>query len=311
MSQNLPNGNPLAVMPPEIAQQIAAAQNGTAVPAGESQPAVAVDYLQQFEQIEPPPNTPPPSSQPSVVVPPPVHSAPVPQGTPTLPVQPAPTAEDPFDINALLTGVPSTAPQVQAQPQPTAQPVVTPPQTPQVDRDALRTQAMTQLQQQYRLGDDDSRRMLSEPEQVLPKVAAALHVAIAEDMARNIPQMVQNLVQSQIGQALAAQRAELEFFQKYPALGRPEFRPIVEQNLRLAVQSAQGADRNTVMERGARLAALEIRSKFGVQAPQPNAPRPFVPAMPGSGQQPQPPPSSNPFEAMAQEEMRGNELYPW
>lgn len=308
MTDQLPNGNPLAAPPPEIVQQIAQAQSGQ-ISAPATAP-VAVDYLQQFDQIEPPPNTPPPSTQPPLVPPAPVpsqvHSA------PQLPsVQPAPTAEDPYDINALLTGVAPTPLQLPTAPQPPAQQAVTPPAPPTIDRDTLRTQALAQLSQQYRLGDDDSRRMLSEPEQVLPKVAAALHVSIAEDIARNVQQLVPVLVQGQIKQALAAQRAELEFFGKYPALNKPEFRPIVEQNLRLAVQSAPDADRATVMERGARLAALEIRSKFGVQPPQQNTPKPFVPAMPGSGQQPQPPLPSNPFEAMAQEEMRGSDMYPW
>lgn len=257
-----------------------------------------------------PPPFPPPSQDPSLYPPaqpqqqpqqlaqpqqPYVPQAPVQQPAAVAPVPaqgPLPTANDPFDINRMLEGISIPAPQQQQpsaappqQPQqfaPQAQPVA--PQSPAPPtREALQEQAIAQLMPRYTLSAEDDRGMISEPGRVLPRIAAHLHLAVAQDVAQAMHTMLPALIQQHTHAALGAQRAEMEFFGRFPALNKPEFRPFVAQSLALVRQMNPQATREDVITRGAMLAATEIRSRFMQRVAQPqSSAQPYVPPNGGS-----------------------------
>lgn len=305
----MPRGNPAIPAPPDVAAKLQTTDLADAIegvtpvepPAPALAPTPAPIQPQVLAPIQPQPPAPIQPQAPAPVQ----AQAPVPPQAPT---------DDAFDITSLLKDVGVIqAPAPLAAPTPTPAPTPGTPATPApvVDRDQLRQQAINQLMQtDYRLNDEDSRKLISEPETVIPRIAAQMHIHLAERMAEHIAQAVPTLVESQLQTALAAQKAELEFYSKYPALNKNEFRDTVVQSLMLARQALPTADRDTVMRRGAQLAAFEIRSRFGA-APTQRPQQPFVPAAPGGGIVPASPSSGNPFEAFAAEDVRGADPFPW
>ncbi len=228
---------------------------------------------------------------------------------------PIPQANDPFDINRLLEGISVPAPQPQAPqaPQPQAMPqqqnvpaAAPPPAAP--SQEELQRAAIEQLMPRYQLSAEDDRGMISEPGRVVPKLAAQLHLSIAQDLAKVVHQMLPGMIREHTRATLGAQRAEMEFFGRYQALNRPEFQPIVAQSLSLVRQMNPQATREEVMQRGAMLAATEIRSRFRPPAAQPQAPvAPYVPPNGGS-----PAPVSHVQQpANIWEQLAVGEINPW
>lgn len=310
-------GNPQIPVPPEVMIQQARASGG--LPAAAPPPAnPAVDFWGamandgDISQLPPPvPPTLVPPQQPPVapaIAPqpapitrgPPQVASPTPQPAAAAPSPvpgqpPVPTAEDPFDINRLLAGIQIPAPSAPAmQPsQPVAAPTAAPPQAapaaapaPPVaapNDEELQRQAIAALMPKYNLSPEDDRAMISEPGRVIPKLAAQLHLSIARDIAMVMAQQLPMMIGQHARAAINANRAEMEFFSRYPSLNQEAFKPIVAQSL-AAMRSVLGpqATREDVMRQGAAMAALRIRSQF--QRPtQAQAPtQPFVPANGGA-----------------------------
>lgn len=216
--------------------------------------------------------------------------------TPSAPPAAPPLQQQPDDIEALLRdiGEPEPlapqAPQM-PEPQPTAQPQQPQPMAPpapSTDPTAQRKQAIDYLMaNEYRMDDTMARRLISEPEAVLPEIAARVHVNIMGDLGRRVGELLPTMVDALVQQRLGAHSAELEFFGQYPQLNRPEFRPIVAQSLAFVRQSNPEMDRATLMREGAMLSAYRIkgmRRQAAPPVPPTRAPvNPYVPVAPGGG----------------------------
>lgn len=204
---------------------------------------------------------------------------------PTVPQAPMP--EDFSGIDDLLRDLPSQGvqePQQQQVPQLSQQPSVpVPAAPPALSAEEVHTRAMNELMgREYQIPEADARRLISEPETVLPRLAAQVHLNAVRDIGQYLPQLVSQMVAQGVEQRLGAMRAEMEFFGRYPALNRPEFKPTVAKALTLTRQSNPQMDRESLMREGAVLAAHLIKSthrRQGPQAPQPRAVvAPYTPA---------------------------------
>lgn len=184
---------------------------------------------------------------------------------------------------------PATEPQ-QAPTQPVAQQPTPQPQTPapasqpQQSPEDMQKAAIDYLRGSvYNFDDETARRALTEPETVLPNLAARLHVNLVQEFAQQIHRVVPMLVERETQRRMAVMEAKNEFFRQYPKLNRPEWSSIVADSIGMAARLHEGKTRQEVMREGAALAAYRIRS----MAPRPPAaqgrPAPFVPASPGSG----------------------------
>lgn len=224
-----------------------------------------------------------PDSSPEPIAPPPVQVAPQP------PAMPPPPAELPVSVEELLAGGdPSPAPQVQEPPSAPA-PVAPPANTP-VDMGALQQQAIDYLMaNEYKLNDADRTQLISAPDEVLPKLAARMHVGIATHLAQQVAQAIPGMIQQHLDTHLKAQRAEMEFFGRYPKLNRAEWKPVIAESLQMIKQMNPNATREQVITEGAALAAFRINSRFSqTHTPQPPQPMrgptpPYVPVAPGGG----------------------------
>jgi hypothetical protein len=207
-----------------------------------------------------------------------------------------------------------------AQQPPAAAPAVTPqapkPKTPEEEAaekqraEELLAQRTAELETFYRLPEDLAGQMQTEPEVVLPKLAAKLHMAVREavmqDIQRDIPGMLHGVQEIQRREA-----ASKEAF--YSA--NPDLKGYEQQVLQVGMffrQSNPNATPDEAIERIGNMTrmALGLPPKAGGTPPPaappsaatPSRPAPFRPAAPGAaGPAAAPAPSGNPFEALAEE----------
>lgn len=232
--------------------------------------------------------------------PPEVQSAPAIQP----PAPPPPVAEMPPSVEELLSGVEAPAPQtVEAAP-----PQPAPPPPPQVDVATLQKQAIDYLMaNEYKFSDEERTQLISAPDEVLPRLAARMHVGIATQLAQQVAQAVPAMIQQHMESHIKAQRAEMEFFSRYPKLNREEWKPTIVESLQMVKQMNPQASREQIISEGAALAAFRINSKFGNRySPQPpqqprGSAQPYVPVAPGGGMAPptNPHAQSNPWADLA------------
>lgn len=231
-----------------------------------------------------------------------------PSAPPAPPANNVPSAVDLVDVDDLLSGgsipgtpppaappvapqapVPQAAPQPQVQqapPQNNPSPPAAPPASPTPEQ--MQLQAIDYLRgNTYRFTDEQARQALTEPEVVLPELAARLHVNLIGEFAQQIHRVVPELVERGIQQRMASMEARNDFFRRYPKLNRPEWEGTIRESIQLAVQLNQGKNltRDQLMAEGASLAAYRIRSTLPRPSAAPNRPQPYVPAQ-GSGSAP-------------------------
>lgn len=155
-------------------------------------------------------------------------------------VEPAAAVETPVvpevkeEVVAEAEVTPQTpeAPEVKEEPEP-AQKVEAKAQTEE-ERQALREKIQKNLQSVYQLTEEDAELMLSEPDKVLPKMAANLHMEIYSQVMQTVfsqvPQMVNQVLESrQVNEA-----AVKGFYETWPDLKKHErevqqFAPIWRQ----------------------------------------------------------------------------------
>lgn len=117
------------------------------------------------------------------------------------------------------------------QPQP-SQPVLTPEQQEwlrqqqlaqqQTLRSAQRQQAIDNLAQSYKLEAADAEAFDVNPSEVLPKLAARLHVAVLEQVMPLVAQMIPQQVQQVQTESNSAREVKDSFFRDYPELKEHE-----------------------------------------------------------------------------------------
>lgn len=186
---------------------------------------------------------------------------------------------------------------------PQAQPPVA--QQPEFDPAELEQKAIDQLTTtEYALSDEDKNALISEPDTVIPRLAARMHVRMQVQLAQQIAQILPGIVQTQLVQANKVQGLETSFFGQYPELNKPEFRQTVQESLAMIRQVNPKADRDEVMRDGAALAAVRLRTRLGnaqepAQLPALPQNMPLVPAQAPVAAPapviPSPPPVQAPF----------------
>ena len=214
----------------------------------------------------------------------------------------APTAGQPPSADA---PVPSTVspPAIPPLPEVPATP------TPPVDYAAWRTQKESELESTlYAVNDEDAAALLTEPEKVLPKIAARLHMEVLENAMRAVQAMVPTMIEQVQRSSETNNRAKSLFTSINPDLADPKFEPAIMQ----LGQTFRKVNPTADAETAAKAIGALVRSALNIPAPQASvggvvqtppampAPAPFTPARGGGGGT-VPVPSSNPFAQMAEE----------
>ena len=194
---------------------------------------------------------------------------------------------------------------------------VPPPQAPAVDDSAgsmtpeayqgWRTGRLGELEKHYAFDEESSAALLTEPENVLPKLAAQVHMEVLENAMRAMQAMVPVLIQ-QVRQHDEVQTAAKGLFARInPDLADPKYDDAIIQ----LGMTYRRMNQTAGPEEASRAIGNLVRAAMGMQAPgpapatqgqvvPPQTAAPFVPARGGGGGQ-RAPVSSNPFEALANE----------
>lgn len=117
-----------------------------------------------------------------------------------------------------------------------AAPVVTPPveqkpagEAPVVDRAAEEARIQAQLEEAYAMTEEEALAFQTEPELVLPKIAAKLHRQIALDVISGIQTILPAMLRNINVNTEAETKARGLFYEKNPDLNNPQFEEAIIQ----------------------------------------------------------------------------------
>lgn len=218
------------------------------------------------DAVEPTPGATPPAT-PAV--------APTPAATPTTPAATPPVQAPAVETPAPVAPTPS-APQVEPSPLP--------------DYAAWRSQREADLAAQtYSITDEDASKLLTEPETVLPRMAARMHMEVMESTVRVMQTMLPRLMQS-VQQTEQREISAKSFFQTAnPDLADPRLEPAIMEMGQVYRRLNPAAS----PEQAAQAIGNLVRASLGIAMPAQAAPAPtsapavpvvpFVPARGGPG----------------------------
>lgn len=224
------------------------------------------------------------------------ESAGEPEATPpveTPPVAPAAPAPAP----AVPAEPPAVAPVVPVPPAAETAPVVTPepppvesPAAPAVDPVEARNSYLASLRQYYALSPENAQRLQTEPELVLPELAATLHLEVVDAIMNMLPQHVGSIVEHHTRVTQANREAEDSFFKAWPELvGHKDAVLRVGQMYRAANPKATKDQAIGVIGKFVMDSLGLVRAAPAASTPPASAPaqvNPFVPATGGGAGQP-------------------------
>jgi|SRR5687768_34499 len=191
-------------------------------------------------------------------------------------------------VQAPQTVVPPTAPAttspvVSVEPTPKI-PVV--PVQPTLDYGAIEQEQLAQLEKVYAINDEDAQKLQTEPEIVLPKMAANMHVAITKSAMAALQSMLPQMLAQHQQQATIEQQARTDFFTANPDLQGHE-----DAILKVG-QMFRAANPTATKEQAVKMIGDMVRMSLGLpfqtQAPspvqQPTAVPTSVPSTPSPAQ---------------------------
>jgi len=210
---------------------------------------------------------------------------------------------------AEVPAVPAT-PEVKTEATPEVKPeatatVPTPEPAKDFDWGDWEAKSIAELLPQYALSEDDAAALLTTPEEVLPKMAAAVHVAVIKNVLAHLPQILPNLIQ-QIQQTTGQEtKAADEFYAVNPDLKDAQFTDAIKIAGQAFRQLNPTADRATAIAQVGNMVRMsrglpQLASKANDTPPA--APRqvPFTPAQ-GGAQGNKAPADDNVFTKLADE----------
>lgn len=191
-------------------------------------------------------------------------------------------------------------------------PAVAPPAVPTATTEeysSWRANRLTQLEQMYAVDEESATALLTEPELVLPKLAAKVHMEVMENSMRAMQAMVPVMMQQIQQHADLNNQAKGLFHGTNPDLVDPSYEPMIME----MGQAFRRVNPNASPEQASKAIGNLVRAALGIAAPQ-AAPSgtpasvqqrqppvvPFSPAR-GAGGGSVPVRSGNLFEALAEE----------
>lgn len=242
----------------------------------------------------------------------PSKPAPTPPVTTPSPTQPtAPTATPPVSPQTPPAVSPAPAPATTpvANPTPTApvpgpsspEPVSTPPET---GLDEAREKFVTDLSGQFQLSADDADKLITNPNEVLPKMAARVVATAYEAIMRTLGAQLPMMLETYQAGTRLKNEVETEFFSAWPAL--KEHGSVVENIGRAYRAGNPSATKDEAIRAIGAMAMVSLGLPLSPTAPQPPAPQapptslpPHAPVVGGPGPVSNQPRHVNLFEYMA------------
>lgn len=209
---------------------------------------------------------------------------------------------------------PEEKPAEQPSPEQEAQEQQTPQMTPEqqervrTETARIRGEIESQLTQMYELEPDDAELFQLEPEKVLPKVAAKLHMNVVEALHEGVQSMLPQMIQQVQQRQQAQEKSVGAFFEAWPALNDEQYMDTVVRVVENYKRAYPHAPLEQVINEAGAAAMVALKLPIGGQQQQPQQqqqqPAPSMapppPANPGAGSQtlPTQPQTGNVFEQM-------------
>ena len=159
------------------------------------------------------------------------------------------------------------------------------PAAPPIDAVKWEAEQLKNLEALYSLGDEEALAFATEPELVLPKLAAAMHLRITKSILASVQGLLPQMMQAQTITQTTEQAARQTFYSANPDLNKPEFETAV---LQVGAMYRKVNPRASAEEASKKIGEM-ARLSLGLpqlNAPAPAAPvaqKPFSPARGGSG----------------------------
>lgn len=255
------------------------------------------------------PDTPPP---PSPAPPAPAEAPPAPAPAQQASGGPAPAELAPPAPPAVATPAPP-APVAQAAPAAVASPAPAAPEPPPVDHAAQLEQQMKELTARYRLSEEDARAMLTEPEVVLPRLAATMHRQMQEAVAQTLAQQIPQMVAHAQARHVVEQEAQNLFFGRWPDL-RPHSDAVARVGMMYRAANPKATPAEAVEQIGQIVSmslgvpmpgVAPVAPAAPAPAPKPSVP-PHRPAAAGGTPQVTRPAEPNLYSSFADEDLRSD-----
>jgi len=152
-----------------------------------------------------------------------------------------------------------------------------------------RNQARTELEERFKLSDDQVDKLLENPNEVLPSLAADLYLDVYEQAITAVMSQLPNVVQQINQQEQTRSKNEQDFYKQWPQLDDSKYKDTVDRIATVYRQNNPQADRETfIREVGAQAAValrlpIEGEKSSSTEVVEEEAPAPTRPAKPGAG----------------------------
>lgn len=193
--------------PEEAAEQIATPTNEPSVSSDEPEETKPDMWADMMEEDEPEDEYPEPESSPDVVA----------EQEPTGETEGTPEPEGETTVGEAETEVVAETETVEdeAKQEPAPEPVKQ--QTPE-EQKALYDKFYGELQNTYKLSPADAEAIQLNPEEVLPRILAGVHMNVQGQMMQQVQQMMNQVVPQIIAQKQQSEEVENGFYSKWPKL---------------------------------------------------------------------------------------------
>ena len=153
---------------------------------------------------------------------------------------------------------------------------------------AQRTADLVKLEDLYKLSEEESAAMFTEPEKVLPKLLAKMHQQATQSVLDSMQTAVPQIVQRTESATRVETEARQAFFSVNSDLAKPEYEAAVLQVGAMFRQVNPNAPREVAVQKIGELArvALNLPPKAAVAVAEPAAAqtsKPFTPSRGGTG----------------------------
>lgn len=172
-----------------------------------------------------------------------------------------------------------------------------------------RQQVMDNLTQQYAVPEESHAELLTEPEKVLPKLMAKMHMQVMDHLAQYVQAQLPRFLETHSRAKSAAQEASTAFFKEWPELNDPRYHQVVGRSLVAYRTANKDATPEQVIKEGGLQALIAARlpipqrvlAQHNATAPNETTPTAFAPAVATSTSRPPAKPSTNVFTVLAEE----------
>jgi hypothetical protein len=234
----------------------------------------------------------------------------------TEPAQPIAPTPEPSPTVAAIPPTPAVTPE----PAPTPTAPEPPPVAQPTDAEwqKMRADYEAQLEPMYKLSDEDSGKMVLNPNEVLPKLAARLHANISQQVIQQVTQALMAqlppVIEQTISRKNTSEKAETDFFTRWPEL-KAHKQTVMQIGRLYRAQNPAATMEDFIQNVGvsswmtAKLPVGTLAQRMQGTAVQPTPPAPpqpapgYNPATPASRAAPAPAPATNanPFGDLATE----------